>query len=586
MKPVALVLTALLAPIRHRNLRMLVVLTLLFAFLVVVFSGLFHVLMEAEGQQHSWPTAFYWTMVTMSTLGFGDITFKSDAGRIFSVVVLMSGTLLLLVLLPFTVIQFVWVPWMSKREAERAPRFLPPETRGHLVLTNTGPIEDALIERAINAGVPYVVLVADLDEALRLHDRGYQVMVGPLDDPQTYRAARLEAAALVVATRPDTANTNIVFTAQEISSRVPILATANTRASVDILRMAGAEQVLQLGESLGHALFQRILDVGARTRVLGQLAGLLVAEAPVPRHYAEPLSGKQIRAATGVDVIGTWKSGNFEALAADYQLTPGSVLILAGSATQLAAYDAAYSVEPDTRRPVVVIGGGRVGRRVGASLAEAGVAYKIVEKLPGRVRNPDCYVLGDAAELEVLNAAGLQEASAVVITTHDDDVNVYLAIYCRRLRPDMQVIARANLDRNVSTLYRAGADAVLSYASTGASAIWSWLRPGDSLLLAEGLDVFRAPVPARMVGRTIDQLEIALETGCAVLAAVHGKPPGGCSRDRNLPLDADAELILVGDDADQERFREAYGGTFNASSFKKRPEAPPPPAWGPRLPGV
>ena len=49
----------------------------------------------------------------------------------------------------------------------------------------------------------------------------------------------------------------------------------------------------------------------------------------------------------------------------------------------------------------------------------------------------------------------------MVITTHDDDVNVYLAIYCRRLRPDIAIVARANLDRNVSTLYRAGADAVL-----------------------------------------------------------------------------------------------------------------------------
>ncbi len=88
----------------------------------------------------------------------------------------------------------------------------------------------------------------------------------------------------------------------------------------------------------------------------------------------------------------------------------------------------------------------------------------------------------------------------MVITTHDDDVNVYLAIYCRLLRPDIQVIARANLDRNVSTLYRAGADAVLSYASTGADAIWNKLRPEHSLLLAEGLEVFRAPASPELVG--------------------------------------------------------------------------------------
>lgn len=560
MKLIATLASYALAPIRQRNLRLITVLGCLFLVLVVLFSALFHVLMGAEGQSHSWVTAVYWTMVTMSTLGFGDITFHSDAGRIFSVVVLMTGTVFLLILLPFTVIQLVWVPWMVRREAERAPRSLSPDTRGHLILTNTGAIEDALIARAQRAGVPYVVLVAELEEALRLYDRGYRVMVGPLDDPQTYKAARLESAALVVATRTDTANTNIVFTAQEITSKVPILATANSRASVEILRLAGADEVLQLGESLGHALFQRILDIGAQTRVLGGIAGLLVAEAPAPKRDP-PLTGAEIRARTGVDVIGTWNRGEFAPVGLAELLTPGTVLILAGSAAQLAAYDAEDNSDRDDSRPVVVIGGGRVGRRVGASLDEAGISYKIIEKQSSRVRDPNTYVLGDAAELEVLTAAGLMQASAAMITTHDDDVNVYLAIYCRRLRPDMQVIARANLDRNVSTLYRAGADVVLSYASTGATAIWNSLRPEDTLLLAEGLEVFRAIVPPKMAGLALDELEIQRTTGCAVLAVVDGKKPGGCIRDRNRPIPIGAELILVGDHIDQARFREAYGET-------------------------
>jgi hypothetical protein len=59
-------------------------------------------LMLYEGRQYSWVTGFYWTLTTMSTLGFGDITFHSDAGRLFSVVVLLSGIVFLLVMLPFT----------------------------------------------------------------------------------------------------------------------------------------------------------------------------------------------------------------------------------------------------------------------------------------------------------------------------------------------------------------------------------------------------------------------------------------------------------------------------------------------------
>ena len=64
----------------------------------------------------------------MTTLGFGDITFESDAGRLFSVVVLLSGSAFLLVMLPFVFIQFVFIPWMDERDRRRAPRALPANT--------------------------------------------------------------------------------------------------------------------------------------------------------------------------------------------------------------------------------------------------------------------------------------------------------------------------------------------------------------------------------------------------------------------------------------------------------------------------
>ena len=58
-------------------LKYLVFLVLLVSFYAVVF----HVIMvRIEGQQHSWITGFYWTLVVMTTLGFGDITFTSDPG--------------------------------------------------------------------------------------------------------------------------------------------------------------------------------------------------------------------------------------------------------------------------------------------------------------------------------------------------------------------------------------------------------------------------------------------------------------------------------------------------------------------------
>src|SRR5690606_297873 len=115
--------------------------------LIIVYSVLFHVIMAYEGQEHSWMTGFYWTLTVMSTLGFGDITFQSDAGRFFSVVVLLSGMIGLLILLPFTFIEFFYAPWLESQRQRRAPRELPAGTRGHVLITDDEPVALALIDR-------------------------------------------------------------------------------------------------------------------------------------------------------------------------------------------------------------------------------------------------------------------------------------------------------------------------------------------------------------------------------------------------------------------------------------------------------
>ena len=115
--------------------------------MIAVYSVGFHLLMLREGQEHTWITGFYWTLTVMSTLGFGDIIFHTDLGRMFSIVVLLSGMIFLLVLLPFTFIEFFYEPWMNAQAAARAPRKLPVGTRGHVLLTHYDAVTSALIRR-------------------------------------------------------------------------------------------------------------------------------------------------------------------------------------------------------------------------------------------------------------------------------------------------------------------------------------------------------------------------------------------------------------------------------------------------------
>jgi Trk K+ transport system NAD-binding subunit len=544
---------------RRRQQNTVIVLTVVFVVMVTVFSAMFHELMDREGRSYSWPTSVYWTLTTMTTLGFGDITFESDAGRIFSVVVLLSGSAFLLVVLPFVFIQFVFVPWMNERDRRRAPRTVRATMSGHLILTELGPVEEDLIDDAEQAGVPYVVLVEDVDVAGRLHDEGRNVMVGPLDDPATYQRARVEHASMVVATCDDQTNTNIAFTVREIAPTVAIVASANNPASVDILEIAGADAVVQLGEVLGASMAARALGLGGRTHVIGQFAGLMIAEAGIigTDLVDRTLEEAGLRQRFNVGLIGVWDRGGFEIATADSILSESSLLLLAGSAEQFERFEGRYAVESPTAPKAVIIGGGRVGRAIGHALADEGVEYTIVEQLPEREREGVGYVIGDAADREVLTKAGIDDADAVLITTHDDNVNVYLTRYCRGLRPDVRIVSRSRLDRNVSTLYRAGADSVLSYAATGSTAIWNHFRSDETLLIAHGLHVFRSSIPIELAGRTLAETHVYRRTRCNVVAIESGDGIR-VNPDAHIPLPADGELLLVATDDAKARFSAVF----------------------------
>lgn len=121
MKFIAALAAGAAAPLAGGSLRALVRLVVLLIISILVFSVGFHGIMAMEGREFSWTTSVYWTVVTMSTLGFGDIVFESDLGRLYSIVVLFAGAVLILVLLPFTFIQLVYLPWRVATREARAP---------------------------------------------------------------------------------------------------------------------------------------------------------------------------------------------------------------------------------------------------------------------------------------------------------------------------------------------------------------------------------------------------------------------------------------------------------------------------------
>ncbi|MDL2210016.1 NAD-binding protein [Desulfovibrio sp. OttesenSCG-928-O18] len=547
----------------QRNLKFMLRFIGMVILLIAVYSTLFHVIMSMEGRggEYSVITGLYWTLTVMTTLGFGDITFTSDIGKLFSILVTLSGIMLFMLILPFTFIRFVYAPWIEAQNQAMVPSKVPEDMRGHVIVAGTDSVTFSVVDRLRQYSIPYVHILADHAMALARYDKHYSVMLGELDSPQTYNAAKVESAALVAALCDDLKNTNIAATVREISPTVRIAGSVDHEDSLDILQLAGCNYTYHFSQMLGEALARRVFQPSMRSNIIAVFGELCIVEVPAQHtpYVGKPLKTTDLRTRFSLTAVGIWHGKKYMPAMPDTVIDESATLLLAGTAEQIRHFDGSLAKNStETEEPVLILGGGRVGLAVARALEKRGVPFRLVEKNPHLVPPDDeRFILGSAADIDTLRKADIDAIHTAVVTTHDDDLNIYLTIYCRKLRPDIQIISRATLDRNVESLYSAGANLVMSHATMAANTITNLLRPGRVVMLTEGLNIFRVPTPKDLVGVSLIDSRIRQDTQCNVVA-VSGQDGMRVSPDPTEPLAATDELLLIGT-ADAERaFMEKY----------------------------
>lgn len=533
---------------------------------VLLYGWLFHVIMAAEGQDHTWFTGVYWALTVMSTLGFGDITFHTDLGRAFSTVVLLTGIVLLLIILPFLFIRLVYAPWLEERRRAQLGtlRSVPATVRDHVLICANDPIAAGLIRRLRLADVPAYVIEADAGSALEMLDEGVPVLNGDVESVQTFEAAGVERARLVFANASDAINTSITLTVREVSESVPVVAVIDADASLDVLELSGADEVLPLKRRLGEHLANRVSAGSARANVIGRFHDLLLAEFSVHHTALEgrTVRGTGLRREIGVSIVAVWDQGRLVPASPDLPLSPLSVPVVAGTEPQIAELDQRLGIYDTSPHPVVVIGGGNVGLSAARALRRRDIPVHLVERDEAVARRigevPTRVFVGDAADREVLEEAGIHDAPAILVTTHDDPTNVYLTVYCRRLNPKTRLLTRVTHERAVESIQRAGADFVLSYGSLGVQSVLALVHQRELIVLGEGVDLFHIPLPASMADRSLAEAAIGARTGLNVVGIERDggvdTNPGPAQR-----LVPGTSLIALGSPDQRQRFRELFG---------------------------
>ncbi len=534
---------------------------LIILFTICTYSIVFHLIMLYEGRDFSWITGLYWTLTVMSTLGFGDITFTTDLGLLFTLVVLLSGVVLLLILLPFTFIQFFYTHWLEAQKQTRTPHALPESMSGHILLIHFDTFTRHLVKKLKKYGYSYYFVTDDQQQALELSDANYKVVIGRIDNPETYRKLQVQQAALVVATADDLINTNVAFTVRAVSSTVPIVCSADTEHSLEILNFSDNTHVFQFMKRFGASLAARTIGI-AEPNIIQRHNDLIIAEFPV---HDTILSGKSLaqvhfREKFGVSVVAFQRQGELFPPDADEILVPSTILLMSGTEQkikQIGQQVADSCVYPPPDPAVVILGGGRVGQAAAAFFDQTGVSYKIVEKREKIASHQQNAICGDAADIAVLKDAGIEQARSVIITTHNDAMNIYLTFYCRQLRPEIQIIARASEGFSREKLYLAGADQIGSVYVRATFVIMNILQPYEESIFATNRNIFVVQIPKSLAGKLLLKSKIKEKTGCMVLAT---RNDSQCfpNPDPAQALPVSGELVVYGSPEKEKVFRKEF----------------------------
>lgn len=144
-----------------------------------------------------------------------------------------------------------------------------------------------------------------------------------------------------------------------------------------------------------------------------------------------------------------------------------SIIVSAFSERMLELHEhRAYSDIKHFKNFVIICGFGRVGQHISWQLANNKQQFVIIDtdetKIQKARQSGFLAIHADASKNSVLKNAGINnKAKAILCTTGDDVVNVYITLSSRHLNNDIRIISRANNSENVKKLYQAGANNVI-----------------------------------------------------------------------------------------------------------------------------
>jgi len=203
--------------------------------------------------------ALYMSVITVSTVGFGEVKPLGPGGRLFTIVLIVVGVgsvVYLLTAVAELVIEGSLRDFFGRSAMNRKIHNL----HEHVIVCGFGRLGRAVVEELKRHQVPMVVIESDPAREPELSASGLLYVIGSaLEETVIEEAGVRTARAVVVATASDADNVYITLSAREKNPRALIHARGDSEAGLRRLRLAGADQTLSAYQWGGMRIAASIL---------------------------------------------------------------------------------------------------------------------------------------------------------------------------------------------------------------------------------------------------------------------------------------------------------------------------------------
>lgn len=302
----------------------------------------------------SFREALYMTVITLSTVGFGEVHPLSPGGEWFTILFIALGFAVAgfaVASITAFIVQGELRELMRGRRVDRDIERL----RDHYVVCGCGAVGREIVLEFARAGVAFVVIDSDLAAAEVPADLQVLALEGDASSEEVLERAGLQRARGLIAALPhDPDNVFITLTARQLNPSLQIVARANERGNESKLLRAGADRVISPFEIAGRRMASTVLrpSVVDFLDIVTHGTGVdlhleQVRLAPTSSLVDHTLSDSDLGKVTGCVIVGVNDEGGQPRIAPGFNtnlskltLHSGDSLIALGSEEQISRLEA------------------------------------------------------------------------------------------------------------------------------------------------------------------------------------------------------------------------------------------------------